>query len=77
MLKCSIGALCNRRLNDVPFFITVPPNAKDDEFATMHFQREFRSRFGPACPNFFTGSLQNAVAAASGTSVDDEKLLGE
>nr|XP_039272695.1 FAS-associated factor 1-like [Styela clava] len=53
----------------------LPSNIKDDELASIHFQREFRSRFGSMCPRFFTGSLQNAVNQACGKGLDDERLL--
>lgn len=53
----------------------LPPSVRDDELATIHFQREFRQRFGTICPQFFVGSLENAIIRASGQSIDEEKLL--
>jgi hypothetical protein len=42
--------------------ITVPDNIEDEISGTLHFSEEYKKRYGPVHPNFFTGTFENVVA---------------
>lgn len=39
----------------------MPENVADETIGTMHFAEEFEKRYGPAHPEFFTGTFKDAV----------------
>ena len=48
------------------YSFTVPENVDDETIGTLHFADEFEKRYGPNHPQFFTGTLEEAIQEACG-----------
>ncbi|XP_033310087.1 FAS-associated factor 1 isoform X1 [Bombus bifarius] len=53
----------------------MPENVTDETIGTMHFAEEFEKRYGPAHPEFFTGTFKDAVKESCLKSAKERKLL--
>lgn len=45
-------------------FLSVPDKVEDETVGCLHFADEFSSRYGPIHPEFFPGSLEDAIKDA-------------
>lgn len=39
----------------------MPDNVEDETIGTLHFAEQFEKRYGPAHPEFFAGTFEDAV----------------
>lgn len=53
----------------------MPSNVEDETVGTLHFAEEFEKRYGPNHPQFYTGTLEEAIQEACGKPPKDRKLL--
>ncbi|XP_026320728.1 FAS-associated factor 1 [Hyposmocoma kahamanoa] len=51
-------------------------NVEDEALGCIEFSQRFRSRYGPNTPNFFEGTLQDAIKEACLKPANERKLLG-
>ncbi|XP_043525545.1 FAS-associated factor 1 isoform X1 [Frieseomelitta varia] len=53
----------------------MPEYVTDETIGTMHFAEEFEKRYGPAHPEFFTGTFKDAVKESCLKPAKERKLL--
>lgn len=53
----------------------MPENVTDETMGTIHFAEEFKKRYGPAHPKFFTGTFEDAVKESCLKPAKERKLL--
>ncbi|XP_014207984.1 FAS-associated factor 1 [Copidosoma floridanum] len=53
----------------------IPDHVDDEVVGTLHFLEEYKKRYGPNHPNFFTGTLEDAMAESCSKPPRDRKLL--
>ncbi|XP_043578096.1 FAS-associated factor 1 isoform X1 [Bombus pyrosoma] len=53
----------------------MPENVTDETIGTIHFAEEFKKRYGPAHPKFFTGTFEDAVKESCLKPAKERKLL--
>ncbi|XP_033213036.1 FAS-associated factor 1 [Belonocnema kinseyi] len=53
----------------------MPENVDDETVGTLHFAEEFEKRYGTSHPQFFTGTLEEAIQEACGKPPKDRKML--
>ncbi|CAK9830976.1 FAS-associated factor 1 [Anthophora retusa] len=53
----------------------MPENVTDETIGTIHFAEEFEKRYGPAHPEFFTGTFKDAVKESCLKPAKERKLL--
>lgn len=46
------------------FYLLVPPNIEDETAGCIHFIEEFTNRYGHSRPDFFPGTLDEAIKEA-------------
>lgn len=56
------------------FNSTVPENVDNEIIGTLNFLEEYKKRYGPNHPNFFTGTLEDAVAESCTKPPRDVRL---
>uniref|UniRef100_A0A0A9WH59 FAS-associated factor 1 n=1 Tax=Lygus hesperus TaxID=30085 RepID=A0A0A9WH59_LYGHE len=54
----------------------IPDNVEDETAASVHFNEGFSRRFGPNIPNFFFGSLEEAMKEAFSRPARERRMLG-
>lgn len=55
----------------ISFFTVVPNNVEDEVAGCIHFADQFTNRYGECHPEFFPGSLEEAVKEACLKSAKD------
>ncbi|XP_058789619.1 FAS-associated factor 1 [Phymastichus coffea] len=53
----------------------IPDNTEDEIVGTIHFLEEYKRRYGPVHPQFFTGTFEDAVAESCSKLPRERKLL--
>lgn len=53
----------------------MPPKTEDEAVGCLQFAEEFVSRYGPVHPEFFPGSLENAIKEACMKPARERRLL--
>ncbi|KAL0279155.1 UNVERIFIED_CONTAM: hypothetical protein PYX00_000768 [Menopon gallinae] len=53
----------------------IPDKVEDETAGCLHFSDEFTSRYGPLHPEFFPGSLEDAIKEACSKPVRERRLL--
>lgn len=48
-------------MNSLLTVFLVPDNVEDEIIGTLHFAEQFEKRYGPAHPEFFAGTFEDAV----------------
>ncbi|BES91746.1 Fas-associated factor [Nesidiocoris tenuis] len=54
----------------------IPDNVEDETAASVHFNDGFSRRYGPNMPNFFFGSLEEAMKEAFSRPARERRMLG-
>ncbi|XP_012278050.1 FAS-associated factor 1 [Orussus abietinus] len=53
----------------------IPDNVEDEIVGTLHFVEQFEKRYGPAYPDFFVGTFEDAIKESCLKPVKERKLL--